>query len=929
MDVRLPDGTIIQNVPEGTTKAQLAEKLRAGGYDVSRLEAPQETVTASAPSADRRPAPSAMDRFSPLRAMGVSEQTEREFAAGAARGLGSIATTIGAPGAPARADLDKYIAERFGVSPESGAYSAGQLTGEIAATLPVPGALGGVAARVPGLAKYAPAISSSGFNPGGLKGVENLLARIGGGAVGGGTAAALVNPEDTLMGAAIGSVLSPAGQLVLGAGRVVADRFVNPTIGAANALIKEGGEGLANALRATRGLETTPGFKPTLAERAVEGGVESPGLAAMERRLQELPAEKQAVYEANKARVVALKNELASIEAEFAKQGAAVTPEATAELNAVRSSLQQRLAAEQTQLNKLAEQLTAGLKKTGPLVPGEELSARAQALKTETRQKVVAPAYDAAFKAAGDTPIDVSNVVASAENILGKPLTAWDPSTAPPIVRALLKLAPKMPEAQPVGAGRISSRMMTTPAAPEGPATSTLENLDAIRKVINQEVTDAARGTSSLSASEARNLMELHSAIDNAIGSSTTLSDDAKRLYSTALETYRTQFVPRFKSGETARLLQPSTFNETRLLPKNAVGKFFSDEANARQFVTTFGNDPQARAAMAVGIEDMFREAVVDPVTQRVKPDAVAKFLQTNERQLSTLEQGGVSIRNRLEQVQRQAADFAKGFDNLAALRTQFGGETAQDVVTNLLKEPSRMRAALQRMDDGAKSALARETSDRVLRQISDGRPQDALKFLSDNKASAMQALGGKGVYQDLVDLTEQAVQLRKVQSEFKGVPSFVEVENAMKDFVPKLSPTEFDSLTTVARDIARAQKTSALADIGVKAPAPKPGKLATEAAEETGVKPPPYFDTAATTARSIWAGLEGKINKRVAAELAEMMYRNPDAAIDAIEKARQRATARKVFTERAGRATTAVGAQAAEPVRNMFNFESENALAR
>jgi hypothetical protein len=867
-------------------------------------------------------------------------ETERNIRGGVARGLGSVAATIGLPqaaralgavNAPNREDMDAYLARTMGVDPGSTAYKGGQIAAEIGAGLPVPRAVGAIAARVPGLAPYAPAISSSGFNPGALTGVQNLLARVGGGAIGGGTAAAIVNPEDTLAGAVLGSVLSPATQLALGAGRTVADRFISPAIGAANALVKAGGEELANALRATRGMKTTPGFKPTLAERAVEGGVETPALAAMERRLQELPVEEQRVFEANKARVVALKNELASIEAEFAKQGAAVTPEATAELNAVRSSLQQRLAAEQTQLNKLAEQLTAGLKKTGPLVPGEELSARAQALKTEARQKVVAPAYDAAFKAAGDTPIDVSGVVASAENILGKPLTAWDPSTAPPIVRALLKLAPKVPEAQPVGAGRISSRMMTTPAAPEGPATSTLENLDAIRKVINQEVTDAARGTSSLSASEARNLMELHSAIDNAIGSSTTLSDDAKRLYSSALETYRTQFAPRFKSGETARLLQPSAFNETRLMPEDAVGKFLADETNARQFVTTFGNDPQARAAMAVGVEDMFRKAVVDPVTQRVKPDAVAKFLQTNERQLDTLEQGGLSIRNRLEQVQQQAANLAKGFDNLAALRTQFGGETAQDVVTNLLKEPSRMRAALQRMDDGAKSALARETSDRVLRQISDGRPQDALKFLSDNKASVMQALGGKGVYQDMVDLTEQAIQLRKVQTELKGVPSFAAVEKTIQDFVPKLSPTEFDSLATVARDIARAQKTSALADIGTKAPAPKPGKAATEAAEETGFKLPTYFDTAATTARSVWAGLEGRVNKRVAAQLTEFMYRDPDAAIDAIEKARQRAIARKAFTDRAGRATTAVGTQAAETTRNMFTFEqeSENALAR
>ncbi len=34
MDVRLPDGTIVQNVPDGTTKAQLAQKLKANGMAV-------------------------------------------------------------------------------------------------------------------------------------------------------------------------------------------------------------------------------------------------------------------------------------------------------------------------------------------------------------------------------------------------------------------------------------------------------------------------------------------------------------------------------------------------------------------------------------------------------------------------------------------------------------------------------------------------------------------------------------------------------------------------------------------------------------------------------------------------------------------------------------------------------------------------------
>ena len=45
MDVRLPDGTIVQNVPDNITKAQLVEKLRANGMDVSGLAEPKEGTT--------------------------------------------------------------------------------------------------------------------------------------------------------------------------------------------------------------------------------------------------------------------------------------------------------------------------------------------------------------------------------------------------------------------------------------------------------------------------------------------------------------------------------------------------------------------------------------------------------------------------------------------------------------------------------------------------------------------------------------------------------------------------------------------------------------------------------------------------------------------------------------------------------------------
>lgn len=49
MDVRLPNGQVVQNVPEGTTRAQLIEKLQANGHDVSWANQPTQPAAAPAP----------------------------------------------------------------------------------------------------------------------------------------------------------------------------------------------------------------------------------------------------------------------------------------------------------------------------------------------------------------------------------------------------------------------------------------------------------------------------------------------------------------------------------------------------------------------------------------------------------------------------------------------------------------------------------------------------------------------------------------------------------------------------------------------------------------------------------------------------------------------------------------------------------------
>ena len=44
MDVRLPDGTVIQNVPDGISKAELTAKLKSNGYDIAKLETASQEV---------------------------------------------------------------------------------------------------------------------------------------------------------------------------------------------------------------------------------------------------------------------------------------------------------------------------------------------------------------------------------------------------------------------------------------------------------------------------------------------------------------------------------------------------------------------------------------------------------------------------------------------------------------------------------------------------------------------------------------------------------------------------------------------------------------------------------------------------------------------------------------------------------------------
>lgn len=204
---QMPDGKVARfEVPDGTTPEQ-AQAMMAAHFS-GQPETPKE--------------PSALDSI---------KQGAGNLAAGAVRGAGSIGATILSPldaaarainggkpisvggydiaGQDRRGAMDAGLQE-MGAQPDSLLYKGGKIGAEIAGTAGAGGLVAKGLSAIPALAKFAPVVESGGFNIGnagtGSK-LADALTRFGGGAVQGGTQAAMVDPNNAVGGAAIGAVV--------------------------------------------------------------------------------------------------------------------------------------------------------------------------------------------------------------------------------------------------------------------------------------------------------------------------------------------------------------------------------------------------------------------------------------------------------------------------------------------------------------------------------------------------------------------------------------------------------------------------------------------------------------------------------------------------------------------------------------------------
>jgi hypothetical protein len=141
----------------------------------------------------------------------------------------------------------------------------------------------------------------------------------------------------------------------------------------------------------------------------------------------------------------------------------------------------------------------------------------------------------------------------------------------------------------------------------------------------------------------------LHKEIDDAIGKSTAIPDAAKTAYADIVKTYRTEYVPRFKEGANANLFKQTSLNELKTKPEDVITKYFNPggESEAKQFVNLFGSDPNALKIAGKGIEDLYRQKVVDATTGLVNPTAHAKFLKDYAQPIRIMDAAGMGLEQR------------------------------------------------------------------------------------------------------------------------------------------------------------------------------------------------------------------------------------------------------------------------------------------
>jgi hypothetical protein len=678
-----------------------------------------------------------------------------------------------------KAAVQQKLAD-LGVKPESGAYGAGQVGGEIAATYPIGGALGGVAKLAKAPERIVQALKSGGLSTGGEKGfTKNLIAKTVAGADVGALTGQLIAPEEDggFTGAAVGGGVSAATSVINPAAKL-GYRIVEP-------VFERGREAMAS--RKMRDIAGGAENIPGMVEQLRSGGLtpeqlavkmDSPELAGSIKTSEEQFPKEWGVKRAAEAEALASKVNQAQSSLNAIHQGE--MPVSGVSVNApyqnVRDAqIAQKGALENTKAARTAELLRQAETQQGAIQQqkqalegsvaqpaqrplGEAIIGRKEVLESQAKA-AVSPLYQQAYDLA-PAPFSFQPLLDKAEKIKNKVSTAIDPKIAPKVHEALDVFKAKESEAPILLDAR--GRPMK-PVSADLPYGGTLQDIHALRSAVLEDIR-SIEGNSDTSANLTRaNLYKLKEGIDASIAQHAP--EEAKAMFNKANELYRTTVAQPYREGMVDKLTRENTLARPQINPSEVADKFLHPD-HATDYMRAFGNDPEAMQAIKTGVEGKFNNEVVQG------SKSPEKFLKDNREALATLDSTGLGIQNRLVEIMRgmkqvegsqaalgeQVKAIPKVVDESVANQQRIIGKSAKDLsgatdAENLAKvavnaDARVMGRILHKMSPETKPELAKQVINNAFEPITAGVENAGTKTAKalDNSriAVALKATYGK-----------------------------------------------------------------------------------------------------------------------------------------------------------------------------------------
>jgi hypothetical protein len=309
---------------------------------------------------------------------------------------------------------------------------------------------------------------------------------------------------------------------------------------------------------------------------------------------------------------------------------------------------------------------------------------------------------------------------------------------------------------------------------------------------------------------------------------------------------------------------------------------------------------------MRDGIVQRVRSASLDGFS--VSPKKLQSFLAENAPILKKYEDAGMNLRGALHRMEQDATQADAVFKNLETFRGPFSGKTPDQILRYITEDPSRMKLALDRSNDVGKDTIRRVVAEQLNEKLQ-ANPQFVLNELSDQskRAAYRMALPESLMNRNLIGEFEERAKLAIAGRDMLKQTGKVEPDAVLRR--SNLTLPQLQALRQAAEtDIARIRRIDELAS---KAGAtPRLADISQEVAQDSrGVSVMPNASLSTTQniiIRSLGA-VEQRVNRRVNAELARMLYENPQAGMAAIDNAIKRAQAAQ-RPARAARAAPAVG---------------------